>query len=589
MTFSAASEVRVRPVAVRRWQAITLLLAFACHPAAAQTPPSAARQPAGIGSGPYRIAGTVISGTTGDPLRHATIALLSEADSHTVASVESDNEGRFALTGLPAAKYQLTASKRGFRTAFYDEHEEYNSAIVTGPGQDTGQLIFRLDPGSVLHGAITADGGDPVEGAKVMLFRAPPDHGQEPVPEKGPSERITQEDSGTTDDTGTYEFSNLAPGKYFLAVIAQPWYALHRSAASPGQKQADDPSAALDVAYPVTFFDSTTEEASATPIVLGAGRREEANVVLHAVPALHILVQSPHEFGSVNGLSPLPALRRQVFGTQISADATLNEGRSLPGVIDFNGVAPGHYELQQGNPTRIVALDASNSQQVEPSDGIPTFTVSGTLASAPGTSLPEDVSVSLDSLDGAHGPQTANAQKGRFRFDAVPPGRWQIIAWGPSGQLPVVSFAADGETHAGAALTVGDRALNIIATIAQGEVRIEGVAARDGKGVAGTMVVLVPKNTAAYHALVRRDQSDSDGSFSLRDVVPGRYAVVAIEDGWGLNWSRPEVLKRFLPRGVAITVTETSGKTIQLPEPVPVQNREPASKSSSNRGGEDSL
>jgi len=40
--------------------------------------------------------------------------------------------GHFALEGLPAAKYPLSASKRGFRTALYDDHEGYNTAIVTG-------------------------------------------------------------------------------------------------------------------------------------------------------------------------------------------------------------------------------------------------------------------------------------------------------------------------------------------------------------------------------------------------------------------------------------------------------------------------
>jgi len=530
-----------------------------------------------------------MNGTTGNPLRRATVALLSEADSHTVASVESDDEGRFALTGLPAAKYQLTASKRGFRTAFYDEHEEYNSAIVTGPGEDTEQLIFRLEPDSVLRGAISADGGDPVEGAKVMLFLVPPDHRQEPGPERSPNDRITQVDSAVTDDTGSYEFSSLPAGKYLLAVIAQPWYALHRSTANPGQKQAGDPSAELDVTYPVTFFDSTTDEAYATPIVLAPGSREEANVVLHAVPALHILVQSPREIGSANGLSPLPALRRQVFGTQVSTDAVLNEGRSSPGVYDFSGVAPGHYELQQGNPPRIAFLDASNSQQMAPNDGVLAVTVSGALVSASGAPLPDDVSMSLDSLDGAHSLLTAPSQKGRFRFEAVLPGKWQLSAWGPNGQLPVLSLAASSETHPGATLTVGERALNITATVAQGETRIEGLATGNNKGQAGAMVVLVPKNTAAYQALVRRDQSDSDGSFALRDVVPGQYTVVAIKDGWGLNWSRPEVLRRFLPKGVAVTVTEMSGKTIHLTEPVPVQIREPALKPSSNRGGEDSL
>ena len=40
------------------------------------------------------------------------------------------------------------------------------------------------------------------------------------------------------------------------------------------------------MAYPITYFDSTPDEASATGIVLAGGSREEADFNLHAVPAL---------------------------------------------------------------------------------------------------------------------------------------------------------------------------------------------------------------------------------------------------------------------------------------------------------------
>jgi hypothetical protein len=91
--------------------------------------------------------------------------------------------------------------------------------------------------------------------------------------------------------------------------------------------------------------------------------------------------------------------------------------------------------------------------------------------------------------------------------------------------------------------------------------------------MAGAMVVLVPQNPGANLDRFARDQSDSDGSFSLRDVAPGRYTVVAIEDGWELEWSRPEAIVRFLPRGIGVTVMEGAGKVLSLPEPVPVQSR----------------
>jgi hypothetical protein len=87
------------------------------------------------------------------------------------------------------------------------------------------------------------------------------------------------------------------------------------------------------------------------------------------------------------------------------------------------------------------------------------------------------------------------------------------------------------------------------------------------------MVVLVPRDPVANGDQFRRDQSDSDGSFSLRDVAPGEYTVVAIEDGWELDWARPEVIDYYLSKGVAVTVTENTGKLLRLSEGVPVQSR----------------
>ena len=103
-------------------------------------------------TGPYRIAGRVVNEVTGEPVRRATVAALAEEDREIVRSAQTDADGRFSIERLPAGKYPLTASKRGFRAAFYDEHDEFNSAIVTGEGQNTVNLEFRLAPGAVLHG-----------------------------------------------------------------------------------------------------------------------------------------------------------------------------------------------------------------------------------------------------------------------------------------------------------------------------------------------------------------------------------------------------------------------------------------------------
>jgi hypothetical protein len=536
---------------------IALLMAAGAG-APAQTPTAATG---------YRIAGTVVNAVTGEPLRRTTVAVLSESDSHTVESVETDNEGRFALEGLAAAKYPLTASKRGFLTAFYDQDDGgYNTAIVTGQGQETSGLVFRLLPGAALHGVVTGDGGDPVEGARVMLFVKPRNH--------NPGARIAKAGETPTDDTGAYEFDDLAAGEYLLAVKAEPWYALHRSAAQERQRPENDPAAALDVAYPVTFFDSTTDESSATQINLIGGSREEADMNLHAVPALHLTVEAPiQEDGAVMKTT----LRQSIFGSEVyrAAVGSLVRRQTNAGEIEFTGLAPGHYELTQSDPPRIAEVDATTSQQIDPSLGTPTVIVSGRLWATAGALFPENLSVRLSPYSAAQSQaplQTACAN-GSFSFTGVSPGSWQLTAVSPGKTLSVSSISVGTKTQAGNLVTVEDKPVQIEATVSLGDTRVEGFARKNEKGLAGAMIVLVPRNPVANADQFRRDQSDSDGSFSLRDVPPGEYTVVAIENGWELDWARPEVIGRYLPKGVAATVAGSSGKLLRLAEGVPVQDR----------------
>lgn len=514
----------------------------------------------------YRIAGKIVNATTGEPVRHASVAVLSEEDSHTVASVESDGEGHFSLERLPAAKYQLTASKRGFRTAFFDEHDEYNSAVVTGPDQDTEHLTFRLTSGGVIRGVVLADGGDPVENARILLFLKSHDG--------RPGARIAQTDSANTDDTGAYEFNDLAAGQYLLAVSAEPWYAMHRNPETQRKRTvgAADPSAALDVAYPVTYFDSTTDEASATRIDLAGGSRVEADINLHAVPAIHIQVDAPPK---QDGATARAELRQTVFGTVIGAQSTgfLDPSGSAP--PEFDGVAPGHYELASGDPPRVVELDASASMQVDPSLGAATVSVHGMLQNEAGVPLTDDCNLSLQPVDPERqkDPIQTTCMRGGFRFSAVPAGEWQLSAESGGRQLPIAFITAEGHARRGNAFKVADQPLSIQVAVAQGATRVEGFAKRDGKGVSGAMVVLVPSGASSLTGLYRRDQSDSDGSFSLRDVAPGRYTVVAIEDGWQLDWADPRTMSRYLPGGIPVTVTDKSGKALTLTNPVPVEPR----------------
>jgi uncharacterized surface anchored protein len=562
---------------------------------------------AGAQSGPYRVGGTVVNAVTGEPVSGAMVALLTLQDSSTFAAAESGEDGRFDLENLPAAKFQLTASKRGYSTGFYNQHQDFNSAVVTGEGQDTGNLVFRLAPEAILSGVVTGDGGDPVAGATVLLFEKPRGH--------DPGAKIEQASAATTDDTGAYEFAGLTAGQYLLAVRAQPWYAMSQFSTSLGRQPETEQQAALDVAYPLTFFDSTTDQSSATPIVLTSGSRVQANVNLHAVPALHIQVRMPRRSDdSPDSPVTQPDLRQTIFGLDVAGgDAPLSRGRD--GSVEFAGIAPGQYELTQGDPPRIVDLNASQSQQVDPGAGTPAFTVTGTLSPVPGTTLDGSTIVTLEPVqeagaaDAVPQPQPAFASQRSFTLSAVTPGVWRMRL---SNGLDVVSIAADGHIRPGNLLTVQDHAFHATVAVSAGRsVRIEGVAQRfeepksaasaeqspsqgnqfqtgkiqtpklvtstGGKAFAGAMVVLVPKDLKDIAELARRDQSDSDGSFALLDVEPGEYTVVAIAGGWDLDWGNPAVIARYLPGGETVTVIDSPesrpGRRMTLAAPVAVQPR----------------
>lgn len=535
---------------------VLLALAAAC-PAQNVAPKPAAPAAA---TGAYRIAGRVVNSTTGEPIRRANVAALAEQDSQIIATTQTDSDGNFVIENLPPGKYPLSASRRGYRTAFYDEHDEYNSAIVTGPGQDTTHLVFRLMPGAVIHGVVTGDGGDPVENASVMLFKR--EHGS--VHSRNAGE-VRQADGTMTDDTGAFEFSNLSAGEYYVAVSTTPWYAMH----PPSRRSAAGEESSLDVAYPVTFFDSTPDEASATPIQVEAGTRQQADIWLHAVPALRL--QVPVQLNRFNAIVQ-PELRTMIFGTQVSAESGLPGDPLHTGFVEFGGIAPGHYELQQGDPPRISEVDVGSSQTIDPNAGALAVSVSGTLRSTAGAPIPESVGIVLEPLDARN--QTAlpsTARNGEFRFDAVPPGTWGLSAQVQGSVLPVVSLVAGGSVYAGNQLTVKDRSLSVAAVVSSSLSRVQGFARRDGKGVAGAMIVLVPRQPSAYRALVRRDQSDSDGSFSLHDVPAGKYTVIAIQDGWNLDWTDRETMARYLPQGLAVSVSDQSGSVVALSDAVAVQ------------------
>jgi hypothetical protein len=529
-----------------------LLLCALAVPAQTAPPQTA---PAG-----YRIAGRVVDAVTGDPVARAVVNVLTAEDYKVEANTLTDAEGNFSFTGLSAAKYPLTAARRGYRTSFFDEHEDFNSAIVTGDGQDTGNLLFRLQPSAVLRGVVTGDSGDPVETAQVMLFKR-----AVAGENNGHVQQIT---NVQTDDTGAYEFSDLAAGEYYIAVKGEPWFAQHNSRFRAGaQGQSSQDQSSLDVAYPITYYDSTIDENASTPLTLEWGSRVQADINLHSVPAVRFTVPLTNW---PRGGRPRLALHQKVFGNTIGSQISeIAEGPGpATGTWDVPGLAPGSYDVELGDPPRRLTVNAISEVDLDPGAGTPTLALSGSVVMAGGAPPPDDIALVLTSEEGDP-PAQANVNKGRFEMNAVAPGTWSLAAGSQKQTLSVVATSVGGVVTAGNKIVVRDRPVQVIVTLSSAQTRVQGFAKKNGKGLSGAMIVLVPSAPGAYPALVRRDQSDSDGSFSLNDVPAGQYTVVAIQDGWKLDWQHREVIQPYLRSGVPVTVAPQAPPVVTLNQPVP--------------------
>src|SRR5262249_5059375 len=112
----------------------------------------------------------------------------------------------------------------------------------------------------------------------------------------------------------------------------------------------------------------------------------------------------------------------------------------------------------------------------------------------------------------------------------------------------------------------GTEPANLTITLQRGKSRIEGLVLSGSKPARGVMVVLIPEASLNAPASVRRAQSNTDGSFAFAMVTPGKYALLAIANGWELSWPRLESLKPFFAKSKQLQVAESgpNGTTVTL-------------------------
>jgi hypothetical protein len=511
------------------------LLAAACLAAvcAAQQPPT------------FKIAGHVVSHTGNRPVRNASVSIVMvEHPDRTLTAVTSEN-GEFQFFGLPAAKYQLRVEYRG-STQLYEQTDAFSTAIAVGAGLDSEHIVFHLAPAAGISGTVMDGDGDPAAYAMVYLFGKSVAHGLYQTELKNQT---------TTTLSGTFHFGHLAPGTYYVAASGRPWYAQSGQLQGGAQPAAGSRSE-LDVAFPMTYYAGSTTPEAAAPVTLEDGSKPEIQIVLNAVPALHI---------AWDGIEKQPDQNIQASLTQLGPGGTLINVMAMMGPDGLQGVAPGNYILsaslfRSNQQTEIGSqpLSVAGDATVHLNEAIQT-SVSGKLSVA--GDAPENLAVWL--VDLANGSNYALAAKdGSFNVTQIHPGRYSLLMG--SMAFYVHKVEVKGATYAGGVLEVARGAqVELSITAAKGMTKIDGTVVHGKTPVAGAMVLAIPQDdTRAKY--IPRDQSDSDGTFTLYQVPPGRYTLVAIQDGRNLAFAEAGIIAPYLPQGQVIDVPLAKDAKVEL-------------------------
>ena len=528
-------------------------------------------------SGAFQITGRVVNSMTNAPVAGAYVVINAASASNLSRTVRAGTDGSFAFSQIPAGRYVLMARRKGYVEQTYLQHQQFTTAILVGPNLDSENLVFPLAPEGIISGEVTDEAGEVVQTARMLLFREDNQNG-------GYAKHLQGQQN--SDDEGQYRFTSLPSGNYYLAVSAQPWYAQYARAnrswfgTSGAARKVGIQNPGLDVVYPITYYPNATDVTGATSIRVESGGSARADMRLVPVAALHVRL----EIGDADPQTYTQVLVKQmILGTyqdqsnvstrpvvpdSASGDGEHRDGDQFSGpvVLELDGLRPGPSVLQvtTGNAREPQqSARVSKSVPVNPTDG-QTLDVrgiasrgvaSGTVRVEGNASPPPGVLVFLRNASTGAGfrDDVDSADNFSFSSDEIEPGVYEVSCVGPGG-LGLRSVSANGTKVTGRKVEISNGSeLRLVLTLARGvNGRVKGIVERGGKPAPGMMVVLVPEDLRDLSEY-RRDQSDSDGSFSMNLVSPGKYMVVALKD-WDLEWGKPEVIQGYLAQGTPVEV-----------------------------------
>ncbi len=561
------------------------------------------------------LAGVVL--TDEDPARPVSRAVvtLTGAELRAARGAITDDNGRFAIEGLPGGRFTLKVEKPGFVASMYGAKRPARpgTALVLGDAERIADLTVTLWRGAVIAGTIHDDRGRPAVGVPVRVYRDG-NVGAAAMP-------VLTNNGATTDARGQYRIFGLEPGSYVVAArVTGDIAAATRTLADArvdellsmlqrGQRSGFASTIAsgreATGSYAPVLYPGTTNVEQARVLTLTAGQEIAAvDFAIDAIPVSTIsgVVRLPDGTPAAGATVTLTRVPRSTAIASFTTQA-LTAAAAPDGTFSVGDVTPGAYRATVRYRPPAPPAAPGVVQVVAPGGGSPDSASQALWASADLAASGIDLSGLTFTVgpgamfrgratferDGIAQPVPSNVANVFISLQSTITGR-EVYGYarsdgtfaisappGDTLRLSVVlrgldeSWALGGATGPGGANWLDapfELMNNADVTIAftnrhtelSGRLQTAG-----GAPVSDLFVIAFSTDPQFWGVETRRVQAvrpAADGAFAIKDLPPGEYFLGALVDVDAGDWLRRGFLDSIAGASTKVTITD-GGKTVQ--------------------------
>lgn len=511
------------------------------------------------------VEGTVINSVSGEPVKKAHVTLVPFAKGASRYSTVTDAAGHFLIDEADAGRFQLMADRSGYiQPASPNGNAKYSGAMTLEKGQKINEIVLKLAPQGVISGRILDEDGDPLGNVTIRCLGMFYDGGKQQLEDNGPGT--------TTNELGEFRLSGLSAGKYIVSATSQS----NEMSQRVHERPLRTGRAAVEEAYVTTFYPSTINPGSASPVAVGAGAQVSGiNITLTRIRT--VSVKGHVSTGTLSRRTDVILLPREETRSRLGG----TEGTVDPkGNFQLNKVVPGSYIL--------LALDAvervegkrysaqmplevrdANIEEIElelqPPAEIQGHLVvedNGDLKSRPFQLLLQSRSA------GGQARWLHLLDESTFQVEEIGfEGPYDVLL----SRLPADFYVKSirlGERdvlETGFDFTPGTKdVLTVVLNPNGGQIEGSVQNAKDDPA-AGAKVTLIPDaGHRSYSRYYKTADADEHGHFSIKGVAPGEYKIYAWEDIEAGAYQDPDFVKPHESDGQSVSIKERAHENVQL-------------------------